>query len=548
VSEHDDGHGAADERAPAAPEPVDEAAFARPPGVDSAFVPAEQPAPYTPPPPTVSPEERAAYGPPAGAEAFAPAPGERLPPRHTAPPPVSRAIAQQFGPTEAARAGFDPAPGTRIAPSGPRPASPWWKPDAARDPWRDPDTPFWLGRGAVFARGRPEQIDPEQDEEQPDEGGPDEDGEDEPAAETAPLRGGRLGLRALLLGLVIALIAGGLGGGAGYWLASRTDLLHRHDVHLAKTDKPANRPPGSVAGIAKRVGPAVVSIAVTTRNEYDVGSGVVIDKHGYVLTNNHVVAAAASDRSASIVVTFSDEATAQGAIVGRDPISDLAVLKVPDDKLTVATLGDSAKLAVGDPVVAIGSPLGLQGTVTQGIVSALHRAVHVFADGGNSDAYLDAIQTDAAINPGNSGGALVDAAGAVVGINAAAALATSDPSGGQTPTSGIGYAIPINYARDIAQQLIESGKAMHASLGAQGRTATDGLRRGAYLEQIAPGGAAAKAGLHKGDVIVVADAQSIVSYDQLVVVIQGHKPGDVISVTYFRGAAKKTAKVTLGKA
>jgi S1-C subfamily serine protease len=476
-------------------------------------------------------------------------PGGRLPPRHTVPPPVLRAIAEGFGPSAAARDGFDPAPGSRIAPSGPRPGSPWWKPDAPRDPWRDPNAPFWLGRGAVFARGRPEQIDPEQDEEQLEEAEP-EQTDEEAAAGVAGGRGGRLGLRAVLLGLVIALVAGGLGGGVGYWLASRTDLLHSHDVQLAQVDKPANRPPGSVADIAKRVGPAVVSIAVTTHNEYDVGSGVVIDKRGYVLTNNHVVAAAAAanNNKASIVVTFSDEATAQAAIVGRDPISDLAVLKVPDDKLTVATLGNSAKLAVGDPVVAIGSPLGLQGTVTQGIVSALHRAVHVYGDGGNADAYLDAIQTDAAINPGNSGGALVDAAGAVVGINSAAALATSDPSGGQTTTSGIGYAIPINYARNIAQQLIESGKAVHASLGAQGRTATDGLRRGAYLEQIVPGGAAAKAGLRKGDVIVVADAHAIVSYDQLVVVIQGHRPGDVIDVTYFHGAAKKTTKVTLGKA
>jgi S1-C subfamily serine protease len=205
---------------------------------------------------------------------------------------------------------------------------------------------------------------------------------------------------------------------------------------------------------------------------------------------------------------------------------------------------------VGDPVIAIGSPLGLQGTVTAGIVSALDRAVHVFSDDGSSDAYLDAVQTDAPINPGNSGGALVDASGAVVGINSAAALASSGTNGQQTTASGIGYAIPINYARDIAQQLIRTGKAVHASLGAQGRTATanDGLQQGAYLEQVVSGGAAAKGGLRNGDVTVTADGRATLSYDQLVVIVQARKPGDSISVTYFRGSAKKTTKLTLGSA
>jgi S1-C subfamily serine protease len=245
-------------------------------------------------------------------------------------------------------------------------------------------------------------------------------------------------------------------------------------------------------------------------------------------------------------VTFSDEATAKAQIVGADAVSDLAVLKVPADQLTVATLGDSDKLAVGDPVIAIGSPLGLEGTVTAGIVSALGRAVHVFSGDGTSDAYLNAVQTDAAINPGNSGGALVDAAGAVVGINSAGRFSTTDASGQQTPVSGIGYAIPINYARDVAEQLIKSGKAAHGSLGAQGRTVTAGSLQGAYLEQVAPGGAASAAGLQNGDVIVVADSHAIISYDQLVVIVQAHRPGDSMAVTYFRGNTKKTATVTLG--
>jgi S1-C subfamily serine protease len=276
---------------------------------------------------------------------------------------------------------------------------------------------------------------------------------------------------------------------------------------------------------------------------------VVIDGNGYVLTNNHVIAGAASGNG-TIVVTFADEATAKAQIVGRDPISDLAVLKVPNDKLTVATLGDSDLLAVGDPVIAIGSPLGLQGTVTSGIVSALNRAVHVFADDGSSDAYLDAIQTDAPINPGNSGGALVDAAGAVVGINSAAATATPLPGQQSLPASGIGYAIPINYARSIAEQLIKSGKAAHGSLGAQGRTAmtSDHSQQGAYLEQVVPGGPAAKAGLKNGNVVVAADGKAVPTYDELVVIVEQHRPGDKISVTYYDDAAKKTTTVTLGSA
>ncbi|MGI8761068.1 MAG: S1C family serine protease [Jatrophihabitantaceae bacterium] len=526
--------------------PPEDDSYARPPGVESAFDRREQPPPYTPPPATVSPEERAAFAAPEQGVSFAPLDGERLPPRPMQVPPVPHVLTETFGASPEAVDGFAPAPGTRICATGSRAESPWWKADAHRDPWRDPDSPFWLGRGAIFSRGMPAQLEPDLDSETEEDFAP----EPQPPApaETAGSKRARLGLGTASIMVLVALLAGALGGGAGYWLANRaSSLLHRGDVSLATADKPANRPPGSVAVIAKRVGPAVVSIAVTTPSEYAVGSGVVIDRNGYVLTNNHVIAAGTGPGS-SIVVTFSDEATASARVVGRDPISDLAVLKVPTDQLTVATLGNSDQLAVGDPVIAIGSPLGLEGTVTAGIVSALGRAVHVFGDNGASDAYLEAVQTDAAINPGNSGGALVDAAGAVVGINSAGRFSTTDASGQQTPVSGIGYAIPINYARDIAAQLIKSGKAAHGALGAQGRTVTDGTREGAYLEQVTPGEAAAKAGLQNGDVVVVADKHAILSYDQLVVIVQTHRPGDSIELTYFRGSAEKHAKIILGSA
>jgi S1-C subfamily serine protease len=532
---------------------ADSGAYRRPPGVEGPFAPQPQPEPYSPPPPTVSPAERATFGRPAGGGPFAPLPGERLDPQHRRPEPAPPGLAAAYGPGPQAQDGFEPAPGTRIAPRGHAPESPWWKADAARDPWRDPASPFWLGHGAIFTRGQAVQLSPEQDSEQDDPAAALESVVDEPVAaadaadsSAAPRggRGARLGFSALLLMLLVALVAGTLGGGAGYWLAGRANgLLHRGDVSLAKTGTPANRPPGSVADIAKRVGPTVVSIAVTTDSEYAVGSGVVIDKAGYVLTNNHVVSMARD--SGTILITFSDEATARARIVGLDPISDLAVLKVPTDDLTVASLGNSDSLAIGDPVIAIGSPLGLQGTVTAGIVSQLHRPVHVFGDNGDSDAYLDAIQTDAPINPGNSGGALVAADGSVVGINSAGAT-VDNGQGGTSLAAGIGYAIPVNYARQVATELIHTGKAVHASLGVQGRTATDGTQRGAYLVQVAPGGPAAAAKLTAGDVVVVAGSTPVQSYDQLAVIVQEHRPGDRLPLTFYRGAAKHTAVVTLG--
>ncbi|MDQ1458559.1 MAG: hypothetical protein QOI08_43 [Actinomycetota bacterium] len=524
----------------------DAEAFARPDGVDDGFAPRPAEPDYRPPPATVSPDERVTFGRPPGAGEFAPLPGERIPPQSTRPPVVPQIMAEAFGATPRAADGFDPAPGTRIDPHGPRPAAPWWKLDAASDPWRDPSSPFWLGRGAIFPGGRPEQVPPEADADQDDAPIPPDDSEDAKAS-TVPA-GQRLGLRAVLFLLVVGLVAGALGGGIGFWLSNRAnDTLHRSNVGLAKTGKPANRPPGSVADIARRVGPAVVSISVTTADQHAVGSGVVIDKNGYVLTNDHVVAAASGGKG-DIVVTFASEATAKAQIVGLDPTSDLAVLKVPTTELTVASLGDSEKLAVGDPVIAIGSPLALQGTVTQGIVSALNRAVHITDATSNADFYMDAIQTDAAINHGNSGGALVDASGAVVGINAAAVFDIPSGNGQSSSVNGIGFAIAINYARGISTQLIRGGKAVHASIGVQGKSATtpDGLQQGAYLEQIIPGGPADKAGLRGADVVVVAGGRPITGYEDLVVVVQDLKPGDKLSVTYYRNSAKHTAMVTLG--
>src|SRR5215470_2498866 len=302
---------------PSAPaDPAAEREYARPPGVEDSFAPHEQEPIYSPPPPTVSPEEHAEFSRPADTDAeFAPLPGERIPPAHRiVAPPVSPALTREYGRPAGAGA-FDPEPGSRINPHGREPESPWWKPDARRDPWRDPHSPFWLGRPAVFTGGRPSQLPPDEDAEQGDEIAPEEELAPEPVR---AVRGGPFGLSALVLALVIALVAGTLGGGAGYWFATKAhSALPTGDLKLAKTGTPANRPPGS-------------------------GAGIVIDKAGYILTNNHVIEDAATTHG-DIWATFSDQSRVTARVVGRDPRTDLAVLKVEKSKLTVASLGDSSK-------------------------------------------------------------------------------------------------------------------------------------------------------------------------------------------------------------
>jgi S1-C subfamily serine protease len=518
----------------------DASGYSRPSGVAGGF------APHPPLPPTAParrPEPAGArelFGRPGESpEPFAPAIGERIQPRHqAAPPPVHPALADAFGRTAGPDESFDAPPGARLTAGRSEPPR-FWKDDAERDPWRDPASPYWLGRPALFVADRPLAMG--EDEPLPEaEPEPDDDG-DEP---TGGGRYTRIGPKLFALILLAALIAGGAGGGIGYWISSTSSQsLRDPDFKLAKTTTPANRPTGSVAEIAQRVGPAVVEIVVTGSTESGTGSGVVIDKSGYIVTNNHVVSVAAD--GGSIRVVFSDESIATAKLVGTDPVTDLAVIKVDHSPLTVATLGDSSKIAVGDPVIAIGSPLGLQGTVTTGIVSALDRAVHVSGEGSTTDAVIDAIQTDAAINPGNSGGALVNADGSVIGIPSAIASLGSS-SGGQTGSIGLGFAIPINVASDIATQLIQHGKAVHATLGVSSRSVTDGTRFGAYLVQVTPNGPAAKAGLKEGDVIKLMDSTLIGSSEDLSVAISKHKPNEVVTIRYDRGGKEQDVKVTLG--
>jgi len=333
----------------------------------------------------------------------------------------------------------------------------------------------------------------------------------------------------------------------GYLAASRiAPALLDPDATLGQVSPPVSRPPGSIADIAQRVLPTVVSIEVRSASGSGTGSGVVIDKAGYVLTNNHVISAVATGRG-SLRALFSDQSAAAARVVGRDPKTDLAVIKVEKPGVTVAALGDSGKIAVGDPVIAVGSPLGLAGTVTSGIVSALNRPVRLGSQGGNSgsdtNAVINAIQTDAPINPGNSGGALVDGAGALIGINSAIATLTSGQ--GQSGSIGLGFAIPINEAREIAQQLIRTGKVQHATLGVTARSVTDGARDGALVESVAAGSAAAKAGIRAGDVVTRVADRLVGGADDLVVQVRTRKVGEKVELTYVRGGSTVKVTVTL---
>ena len=347
-----------------------------------------------------------------------------------------------------------------------------------------------------------------------------------------------------------ALVFGGVGVGVGAAL----DHGNGSTAALPATSLPSGSlsvVPTSYAGIAARVLPSVVNITVTTANGGDTGSGVILRSDGYILTNNHVIAAAVGG-TGRIAVTFNDGSTTPATIVGADAQDDLAVLKVGRTNLAAASLGSASGLHVGDAVIALGSPLGLQGTVTAGIVSALNRPVAT-SDNQPTDpsggattgvtTVLDAIQTDAAVNPGNSGGPLVNASGQVVGINSAIA------SNGSDGNIGLGFAIPIDQAKVIANQLITTGKASHPLLGVGLADATDANGAAmARVQSLSASGAAAKAGLHVGDVIVAVGDQKTAGSEAVIAAVRTHQPGERVSITVVRDGVSKTFAVTLDNA
>jgi len=309
------------------------------------------------------------------------------------------------------------------------------------------------------------------------------------------------------------------------------------------------------AATAKSVGPSVVSIAVSGRQASGQGSGVILDKSGHVLTNNHVATGAGT--SATISVVLSDGRSYAAKVVGTDPSTDLAVLSIdgaPGD-LTPISTGDSSTLAVGEPVMAIGNPLGLAGTVTTGIISALNRPVSTGAAesptpgaGGAEPVVTNAIQTSAAINPGNSGGALVTANGQLIGINSSIASLGST-GGSQSGNIGIGFAIPSNEAKSIADQLIASGRAQHAFLGVTSAdtAAADGSakRAAALIKAVSPGTPAAKGGLRADDAVIAIDGRPIDGSLSLVASVRERNVGDTATLTILRGGSRQDITVTL---
>ncbi len=305
----------------------------------------------------------------------------------------------------------------------------------------------------------------------------------------------------------------------------------------------------SVEAVAKSVLPSVVKINVKGAQGEGSGSGIIISSDGQILTNNHVVEVAG--QGGEISVNFNDGSAKKATVVGTDPLTDLAVIKAEGASgLQPATIGRS-QVDVGENVVAIGSPFGLEATVTSGIVSALNRPVSVGNQSGQSgqDTTYPAIQTDAAINPGNSGGPLVDLNGDVIGINSSIRTASSggldSSSGGSI---GLGFAIPIDQVWPVVQQLRNGETPTHARLGVSVTDASsnNGLLNGAGIESVNPGSAGEKAGLKRGDVVTKVDDEIITGSDSLVATIRGHRPGDKVTLTVVEGGNKtRTVQVTL---
>ena len=414
------------------------------------------------------------------------------------------------------------------------------------------DAPGWAGttpQGLAYAQGphgAPQQGQPYGYVSAPQQGYPygwQQQPTTLPRSGEEPPRRGRLLAGVAAVALLVGGTAGGVGGIIGDNLtengAGPVSALDQQDPQARQS---ANFPTGSVEQVAQQVLPSVVQLQVRGVQGAGEGSGVVLSSDGTILTNNHVVDAAAG--GGEITAVLQDGRQVATSIVGRAPNFDLAVLRAQGvDGLTPVRLGSSDNLVVGQQVVAIGSPLGLSGTVTTGIVSALDRPVRAGGQGSGQETVLNAVQTDAAINPGNSGGPLVDMRGAVVGINSAIAS-----TGAQAGSIGLGFAIPITQAKRVANELVTDGVATQAVLGVTtpgGEAVSES--GGARVNEVVPDGAAAAAGIRAGEVITEVDDRLIESGDALVAAIRSYPPGSQIEITLGgQGGGGRTVSVTLG--
>ncbi|MEU6446750.1 trypsin-like peptidase domain-containing protein [Streptomyces sp. NPDC046979] len=499
------------------------------------------------PPPGATPDPALADAPPPSPPTGHPAPpvphGTTPPPAHTiptpppgatpdpaltdAPPPVPPAR-QPAGTRDAASPGV-PAPAPAGEPVGgaghaPEPtaaqgAEPPLDPWGRYDPWAASPAPEPLQHS-----GRPP-------------GAPDER---------------RRGIRKALIGgaLLIALISGTAGGAIGVYL-ERNGGVGTVELPQAGAES-AERAPGSVAALAGRALPSVVTLHVSGSDAAGTGTGFVLDDRGHILTNNHVVDPAGD--GGEITVTFNSGDTAEATVVGRDSGYDLAVVKVKGvSGLTPMPLGNSDNVRVGDPVVAIGAPFDLAGTVTSGIISAKERPITAGGEEGDASdvSYVDALQTDAPINPGNSGGPLLDSQGRAIGINSAIRSAgggSAESDGGQSGSIGLGFAIPINQGKRVAEELINTGKASHPVIGItlDMNYTGDGARVGTGGSAVTKGGPGAKAGIKPGDVITAVDGQRVHSGEELIVKTRAHRPGDRLELTLERGGKETKVSLVLG--
>ncbi|MGW3204561.1 trypsin-like peptidase domain-containing protein [Streptomyces sp. NPDC001135] len=503
-----------------------------------------EPGPWAPAPPVQHPAATPAQGTPVPAPtapptpappASAPAPGSPIPAPGApapAPMPVAGAHTPAAGGVPAQHtAGAGAPPVAAPAPVGsPAPGGPTG--DGARryDPW---------AAGSPTARGLVH-------------GGLQQTGAGVLTDEQRRRRAKRL---ALVWTLVVALVSAGIGGVVGAYV-ERQSL--GGDGRLPQAGSvPAGRPPVSVAGIAALALPSVVTLHVTGTDQADTGTGFVLDTQGHILTNNHVVAPAGS--GGAITVTFSSGDAVKAKVVGRDSGYDLAVVQVHGvHGLTPLPLGNSDDVRVGDPVVAIGAPFDLANTVTSGIISAKERPITAGGEKGDGSdvSYVDALQTDAPINPGNSGGPLLDARAQVIGINSAirSADSGSESDGGQAGSIGLGFAIPVNQAKRVAEELIHNGRATHPVIGVTLDMAYTG--DGARIDSKSAGGGPAvtrggpgdRAGLKPGDLITEVDGQRVHTAEELIVKIRTHRPGDRLRLTVRRDGTDRQVPLRLGTA
>ncbi|WP_084638133.1 S1C family serine protease [Gordonia shandongensis] len=373
-----------------------------------------------------------------------------------------------------------------------------------------------------------------------------------PPAHPAPGSGGPSsggpGKKLVIGALAVAVIAGGAGAAGGVIAARNSSSVESSQSTVAtgptQTEQPDSKP-GSVQDVAQRVLPSVVAISAQVGRSVSTGSGVILSSDGVILTNNHVITGGGSAAPNDILVSFSDGSRARAKMLGADPASDIAVIKADRNGLSPITIGKSGNLKVGQEVIAIGSPLGLEGTVTTGIISALNRPVSTAGEDGRLETVMDAIQTDAAINPGNSGGALINANGALIGINSAIATVGGDSE--RAGSIGLGFAIPVDQAMRIAERLRQGEKVQQASLGVNVLPSSDAERAGAQVVGVVRGGAAEQAGIPKDAIITKVDDRPIGSANALVAAIRSYAPGDNVKITYsVGGQGNRTADVKLG--